>query len=274
MKFSVIVPTYNRAHLLKRALDSADLFCSHSADSEVIIIDDCSTDGTVAFVKREYEAQIRSGRFKLIMRESNAGVTAARNQGASAASGEWLICMDSDDEFAGGAVLAIDESTSRYNRVPIIFMRCELPDGSRLGEIREEGYIDLRTLLRQGTPGECLPVIRRTTFLACPYDADLRGFESLCYFRIVSRFGPGVISSGVARIYHPEGSDRLSLRRALWGRACLLARGNWRVLVEFSRDTGLERAFFIAVRVAYYSLICAILSARSLFRLSRPHLGE
>ena len=85
---SVVIPTYNRAHLLERCLDSV-LGQTLAAD-EIIVVDDGSTDNTVATLKS------RHPEIKLIQQD-NLGVSAARNTGISAARHDWIALLDSDD---------------------------------------------------------------------------------------------------------------------------------------------------------------------------------
>ncbi len=87
---SVIIPSYNRAHLLNRALDSV-LAQSRTAD-EIILIDDGSTDETAKLMQANYP-QVR------YLHQKNSGVSAARNRGIQAAKGEWIALLDSDDEW-------------------------------------------------------------------------------------------------------------------------------------------------------------------------------
>ncbi|MBG10354.1 MAG: glycosyl transferase [Gammaproteobacteria bacterium] len=87
---SVIVPSFNRAPVLPRALDS--LLAQTNKAAEIIVVDDGSSDGTSSLVKRDYPG------VKLLVQE-NHGVSAARNAGVSLSSGEWLAFLDSDDEW-------------------------------------------------------------------------------------------------------------------------------------------------------------------------------
>lgn len=88
---SVIVPTFNRAYCLGRAVDSA-LSQTHR-NLEVIIVDDGSTDGTKEFVRERYG---RDRRVRYI-HQNNGGVSKARNVGLRAAQGEFVALLDSDD---------------------------------------------------------------------------------------------------------------------------------------------------------------------------------
>jgi glycosyltransferase involved in cell wall biosynthesis len=86
---SVIIPTFNRAHTLPRALDSVMVQTLQSM--EIIIVDDGSTDETNA-VLADYPGLC-------IISQDNRGVSAARNVGIEKAGGEWLAFLDSDDEW-------------------------------------------------------------------------------------------------------------------------------------------------------------------------------
>lgn len=85
---SVVIPTYNRAHLLERALGSV-LGQTLAAD-EIIIVDDGSTDNTVSTLKSMHP-EVR------LIQQDNLGVSAARNTGISAARHDWIALLDSDD---------------------------------------------------------------------------------------------------------------------------------------------------------------------------------
>ena len=90
--FSVIVPAYNREHLLALALRS--ILAQRFGDYEVIVVDDGSTDGT-ARVAAELGRGIR-----LIRLERNRGFCTARNAGLAVAHGEYCALLDSDDYWA------------------------------------------------------------------------------------------------------------------------------------------------------------------------------
>jgi glycosyltransferase involved in cell wall biosynthesis len=91
MKISVIIPSFNRASLLKRTLDS--VFSQSYPAFELIVVDDASTDDTVN-VLGAYEG------LQVIRLQTNRGVSAARNAGLERATGEWIALLDSDDVWA------------------------------------------------------------------------------------------------------------------------------------------------------------------------------
>ena len=88
---SVIIPCYNHAHYLCRAVQS--VLAQTYADWEAIIVDDGSTDNT-----REVATRFSDPRVRYIYQE-NRGLSAARNTGISAAQGSYLAFLDADDEL-------------------------------------------------------------------------------------------------------------------------------------------------------------------------------
>ncbi len=95
--FSFIVPVFNRAGMIRRALDS--VLSQGRDDVELVVIDDCSTDDTAAVVEA-----IGDPRVRLLRQPVNRGVCAARNAGVDAARGRWFVLLDSDFEMRPGGV--------------------------------------------------------------------------------------------------------------------------------------------------------------------------
>jgi len=89
---SVVLPTYNRAHLLRRAVQS--ILNQTYQNFEVIVVDDCSSDNTENVVRSFCDERIR-----YIRHERNRGAAVARNTGIKAAKGEYVAFQDSDDEW-------------------------------------------------------------------------------------------------------------------------------------------------------------------------------
>lgn len=91
VSFSVIIPTYNRAHMISRTVESV-LKQTYPA-SEIIIVDDASTDNTKSILQK----YIDSGKIKYICHERNMERAKARNTGMDNATSNFITFLDSDD---------------------------------------------------------------------------------------------------------------------------------------------------------------------------------
>jgi len=89
---SIIIPTYNREHLLGRAIQS--VLDQTYQNFELIIVDDGSTDDTEKLVK-----SFNSEKIRYIRHGENKGPSAARNTGIQSAKGDYIAFQDSDDEW-------------------------------------------------------------------------------------------------------------------------------------------------------------------------------
>lgn len=105
MQISVIIPSFNRIQTLVRAIES--VLNQHSVVDEIIIVDDGSEDDTVALVSQDYP------NIKLI-RQTNQGVSAARNTGIRQARFEWIALLDSDDSWLPEKISVIRQAQQQY----------------------------------------------------------------------------------------------------------------------------------------------------------------
>jgi glycosyltransferase involved in cell wall biosynthesis len=86
---SVVVPTWNRAHLLEESL--ASLFAQEGVSFEVVVVDDGSTDGTAALLGAMSDPRVR------VIEAPHEGISRARNRGVDAARAAMIAFHDSDD---------------------------------------------------------------------------------------------------------------------------------------------------------------------------------
>lgn len=108
-EFSVIIPTYNRASTLGRAIES--LLNQTLPPLEIIVVDDGSNDDTGEMIKIYSEVRY--------FFQENQGVSAARNLGAGEAKGDWLIFLDSDDELTHTALSVFYAEIQRNPKVEL-----------------------------------------------------------------------------------------------------------------------------------------------------------
>ena len=95
MLLSVVIPTWNRAHLVCDAIDSA--LNQRPGEVDVIVVDDASTDNTAEVLKDRYESSVR-----VLRLNERGGAGAARNAGVAQARGEFVAFLDSDDVWLPG----------------------------------------------------------------------------------------------------------------------------------------------------------------------------
>lgn len=110
MKVSVIIPTYNRAEMLVKCVES--VLANEYSDIEVIVVDDCSPDDTKA---RLFDRFGSDSRVKYQRNAKNSFQAVSRNSGAKTATGEYLLFLD-DDNIVAKDMLA--ELTACFGRHP------------------------------------------------------------------------------------------------------------------------------------------------------------
>lgn len=91
---SIVIPAYNCERYISDCLRS--VLDAASRDMEVIVVDDGSTDGTRRAVEESADERVR------LIPQPNAGVSAARNRGLAAATGDYVMFVDADDSLAAG----------------------------------------------------------------------------------------------------------------------------------------------------------------------------
>lgn len=121
MKFSVVIPVYNVEAYLEQCLES--MLKQDSADFEIICVNDGSTDGSRAILS-EWESKFLQ--MKVIDRE-NGGLSAARNTGLKAATGEYVLFVDSDDWVGSTAMRRL---TDECNGEDVVCFACRRTDNN------------------------------------------------------------------------------------------------------------------------------------------------
>lgn len=130
-KYSIIVPVYNAARFLRECIDSVLL--QSYLDWELLLIDDCSTDGSRA-ICAEYEK--KDPRVRVFVQAQNQGVSAARNLGLEHIQGEYVLFLDSDDFLAKDYFTIIENSLTDDIQL--------LSFGNSIYLMRENGEIEIK----------------------------------------------------------------------------------------------------------------------------------
>jgi|GEM_PF-5308590 len=184
MNISVLIPTYNRKNLLKRALESV---LSQEDFFEIIVVDDFSSDGTEEFMRGFDDPRII-----YLRQDKNRGVNATRNFGLKHTKGEWVVFLDDDDEFLPNAIetiktrvksLAEDFNVAYFNSI-IDTGKEKFEGGFQFKNLKyDTSFYDPNyeeTMTKFGLRGDCKPVFRRELFDNKKYlfPETVNGFES------------------------------------------------------------------------------------------------
>jgi glycosyltransferase involved in cell wall biosynthesis len=168
-RFSIIITFYNQRGFIKDALDSA--LSQQDAEFEVIVVDDCSRDGSQEILRQYGQA------FRLVCLETNQGACAARNRGASLATGDYLVFLDGDDAFLPWALDVYERIVQAKNPKMILgTMRwfegalSAVPQGDTPHEITVVDYSDYLRRDRPFGHSASAIVVARQTF------EDVRGW--------------------------------------------------------------------------------------------------
>jgi glycosyltransferase involved in cell wall biosynthesis len=210
--FTLVIPTYNRGHLLERALRSC--LAQDFADWEAVVVDDASNDAA-AVTAAEVVGRLGDGRIRVIRHEQNRGVCEARNTGALAAQASWLIFLDDDDELVPGALTLMHDVAGRaasgIRRLIFAYRDDEgaiSPQpplaGGAIWDYRR--YLEWIEGVSQRT--DFMNVIHREVFQSVLWPRD-RSREDLFHFDLARRFLTECHSDVVA-IIHTDAAHRFT----------------------------------------------------------------
>ncbi|MCI0616687.1 glycosyltransferase, partial [bacterium] len=153
--FSVVIPTYNRGHVLTRAIQS--VLNQTFSDFELIIVDDGSTDKSLELVEQINDPRI------FYIRQENQGVSAARNAGVKVSKGKYITFLDSDDE-ALPEWLSLLVNSFNIERVGVVCVGVKVSNAKEnkiavwLPNNRDPIYDDQNCLFLSGTFAVCRDV--------------------------------------------------------------------------------------------------------------------
>ena len=137
VRFSVLIPAYNREKYVTEAVDS--VLSQTFRDFEVLAVDDGSTDNTLQ-VLESYGSRIR------VLRQSNQGPEVARNTAAKVARGEYLVLLDSDDLMLPHALMSYERIIRSFDSPPVIIGAMTEFSGQYAQHTASEGTPELRVL--------------------------------------------------------------------------------------------------------------------------------
>jgi glycosyltransferase involved in cell wall biosynthesis len=205
--FTVLTPTFNRAHTLSRVWES--LRAQTFQAFEWVVVDDGSTDGTEELIRRW------SAPFPVrYLRQDNRGKHVAMNRGVEVARGELIATLDSDDACVPAALerfdvhwcsIPVERRTAFYG----VVCHCADPSGRRIGDPFPAQVVDARGLdcrYLWGVRGEKWGVVRADLMRARPFPEKperTRIPESVVWDRIGQVYLARFVNEAL-RIYHQD----------------------------------------------------------------------
>ncbi len=242
-KVSVIIPTYNRAHIVGRSIESA--LCQTHRDLEILVVDDGSSDQTLDAVK----PFLQYPHVRYLRHERNKGHQAARNTGIRNSCGDYIAFLDADDEWIPQKIeLQLDAIKNRgSNCVVLTGMWNVAGDASKTKYLKKyNGYVYPEMLATQGPNYCCLLVpaeylqkigfLDESTLAAADWDTCIS----------LSRLYEFITVDEPCTIYHanePDSVTRNALVRALGYQH--VVEKNERDMLRFIGRRGLARHHLI-----------------------------
>lgn len=208
MKFSIVITTYNRLSLLKRAIKSA---LEQTVPCEVIVVDDCSTDGTEEYVKSLNDSGTNrfANRVTYYRTPTNQGHAGTMNVGVKNAQGEWVKPVDDDDYLAPNCIEEMTKAIALHPEAVILSCQAAQVDANEveISRTRQTGpgtafyipqadihYGMLLELVPFGTPIQV--AFRRDAFLESGgWDTNLTSCDDIDSWIRIAEFGDGIFQN-------------------------------------------------------------------------------
>lgn len=209
IRVSCVIPTYNRAELVQRAIDS--VLAQTCPVDEIVVIDDGSTDGTGEALRARYGERI------VYRWQANAGVSAARNAGLALARGRYIALLDSDDLWFPEKTALQAAYLDAHPQIGMVL--CDVarigPDGRRIDVFRRrdvlphDGWV-LAEVLANPALAPASAMFRREVYADVGgFDTGLRTAEDLDFhLRVARRWRIGVVEQVLVEAL--RGHDGLS----------------------------------------------------------------
>ena len=214
---SIVIPTYNRAWCINRAIDSC--LAQVYQNFEIVITDDGSTDNTISIIKSYNNKKIKYFKFK-----ENQGVIKARNNSIKNSIGDWIILLDSDDELN---LNCLEIFVKNINNLPnnknikIIFSHFinTLNQKTKISKkfqdiIKKSNILTYHDFICTGgaSIGDALPIVRKDVFEKIPYDTNVKRNMAVIWHQLFKISDVLFIDDYLA-VCHTEGVDRITKNR-------------------------------------------------------------
>ncbi|OGX83785.1 glycosyltransferase family 2 protein [Hymenobacter glacialis] len=212
-KISIVIPVYNRKADLPRCLGSIQ---SHTANYEVIVVDDGSTDGSFELLQT-----LDIPNMRLFKNPGNRGVNYTRNRGVEQASGDYVLFLDSDDKlFPDG----LDTVFGHVNANPLVrhFLFFSSPNVNK--SATAPYHTTYAEWLTESVFGDFAHVIEKKTLLEFPFFEQFRAYENLNWLRIIKATEPQRVVPKLVTWMDQDRTDNLTKTLRLKNREAIAGK--------------------------------------------------
>ena len=214
--FSIIIPLYNKAKYIQRAIDS--VLNQSFQEFEVIVVNDGSTDSGEEIVKKEYGERV------MLINQANQGVSQARNAGIALAKFDYIAFLDADDYWAANYLDSIRMGIEKFPGTGIIGSSYAKSHGE-LGYEDPTGWFQMNDYFKRAIVNTLFftsaTVVKKSFFLQhAGFDKNLaRGEDLDVWFRAVLFYGKPVYTFSKMVYYSSEDETQATNRQFPVGRA-------------------------------------------------------
>lgn len=180
---SVVIPAYNAERYLEDTVRS--VLRQTYQDFEIILVDDCSTDGTKNMMDRLAE---EDSRITVLQNPQNSGVSVTRNFGVSQAKGAWIAFLDSDDQWTADKLEHQMALIAAHPDAVLTYTGSSFVDqsGAPFGYVMEaEPEITYQMLLRRNLISCSSVVIQKSVMARFPFGSDKMSEDYAAWLQIL-----------------------------------------------------------------------------------------
>lgn len=208
IKASIIIPTHNRKESLSKALQS--VFTQSESNYEVIVVDDCSTDGTKKLIEKLMETDQRLKYYRL---EKNSGANVARNLGIKKAKGKFIAFLDSDDKWKDNKLEFCLKVLEKDTNPKVLFSNYEIINKNNIeinNKNQGQGYIFFEQLLKDRVAPTSTVIMHRECLKKEIFDEKLPARQDYdLWIRLSKHYDFVYLTEVLVSIYR-ENEDRIS----------------------------------------------------------------
>lgn len=198
MKISVITPVFNRQDCIKNCLDSVSAQSGFECEIEHVVVNDGSKDATLDIITDYAKTHPH---VKVVNFPVNRGTNAGRNAAVAAATGDYVVILDSDDIMIPGAISTMAETINANPEFEyFMFTRDDCKD--YCNQFGDSKVFTLRDFLDGKAKGDFVHCMRREIMFNNPFDEEIRVYEGVFFLRFYRQVGKMLFTNKA--IYHVD----------------------------------------------------------------------